>query len=147
MKLNRYILLDESRAMPFGKHIRNQTYDFDYYVGNKRLGISSNYSTEADNFLSEFFYNDQKLIVSQSSHNPRLRLETSSIPQMFVRDGRDRKEIVRLVDLLLNSEEVHAFVTTEKTSPDYPTILTFSQKMPPIHKYNNLSSITILLGN
>ncbi len=146
MKLKRYDLSDDDKAMFFGKHAIIRTYDYNYHIGKSGIGLSGNCSCEANSFLDIFLYADSRLIIAPNEYNPGIWIEGSNSANMWARDDGDVKQINRLNGLLLSDEPVHAFLTSMQKNPAYPTLLTFSRKAPPIHLYHEISPMEMILA-
>lgn len=135
MQLQRYLLKNKKKGVPFGEHFKENTWDYEWYMGENIIGIKNNPSTEAEAFMSEFLIREDKLIITPSKMLPVIARRSDSIGAMSGEDS-GIKEVRDLLTLIQLQETTHVYQSSEYEDGRNPRILTFSQRTPPKELFN-----------
>ena len=130
MNIQRYLRKGE-KTIDFGEYFIVNRWDFDWYMGENKIGISSNPSTEAEHFMQGFFVRDDELIIRPSEF-PCISRTSDKFATMRGKSSGIR-EINNLIELIQRQETTHAFIASKDGG--YTGICTFSPIEPPSELY------------
>ena len=142
MEIQTYLLRESKTMDSFGEYFNVNSWDFEWYLGEERIGITNNPSTEAESFMKGFLVREDKLIITPSDKRPMIQRKSDSYGRMRGNDG-GLKEISDLVDLIFSQEKTHVFQTLDKKRHD--KILTFSPTAPNEENYEPKIVIPIIV--
>ncbi len=134
MQLQRYLLKRNWLGIYFGEHFREHSWDYEWFIGENRIGVTNNPSTEAECFIDSFLVRDDELIMIPSQISPRIERKSD---QFGVMSGRSSgiKEVYDLIQLIRGQDTTHVCLTYENPEGGFPRILTFSTTAPPDRFY------------
>ena len=133
MQIQRYLTKDKAKVEAFGEHYKEHRLDFDWYIGDKKIGVTGNPSTEAECFIGGILVADDELIITPSQKRPKIQRASKSYAVMRGNDGC-LEEIGELVKLIQNNDLTHMYISSEKPE-GYAGILTFSPTEPSKELY------------
>lgn len=129
MHIQRHLLKDEQGEY-FGDHFRIRRYDYEWFMGEDRIGVESNFTSESQAFIAGFIVADDKLIIIPSKKSPSI-VRYESLMGRMRGDDSGKREIWDLIELITAQEETHAFVTSKHRDGHRGGVLTFSPIPPP----------------
>ena len=133
MQIQRYLTKDKAKVEAFGEHRKEHRWDFDWYIGDTKIGVTGNPSTEAECFIGGILVADDELIITPSQKRPRIQRASESYAVMRGNDG-GLEEIGELVKLIQGNDVTHMYLSSDRPE-GYPRILTFSPTEPSKELY------------
>jgi hypothetical protein len=128
MQIQRYLTKDKAKTEAFGEYFKENRWDFNWYIGDKKIGVTGNPSSEAECFMGGILVTDDELIITPSQKRPRIHRANRSYGVMRGTDG-GLEEIGELVELIRRAEVTHMYLSSVKPE-GYGEILTFSPTEP-----------------
>ena len=143
MQIQRYLAIDKTRVDWFGEHYERHKWDFDWYIGDNKLGIIGNPSTEAEFFIGGILVADDSLIITPSQKNPRIQRANERLAVMRGEEG-GIEEIYELIKLIQGKDVTHLYLSSSNPEDD-SRILTFSPIEPSkaLYKKGKILSVKI----
>lgn len=133
MQIQRYIPKDETKVETFGEHYKEHRWDFDWYIGDKKIGITGNPTTESQRFIGGILVADDELIITPSQRIPKIQRASEFYAVMRGNDG-GLEEIGELVKLIQSNDITHMYLSSDRPE-GYAEILTFSPTEPSKELY------------
>jgi len=133
MQIQRYVHKDKAKVDTFGEHYVEHRWDFDWYIGDNKIGVSGNPSKEAESFIGGILVADDELIITPSQKRPSIQRANRSYGVMRGNDG-GLEEIGELVKLIQGNDVTHMYVSSARPE-GYAGILTFSPTEPSKELY------------
>ncbi|MBW2998442.1 hypothetical protein KY321_02785 [Candidatus Woesearchaeota archaeon] len=112
----------------FGENFQINTWDFDWYMAEDKIGVRAKSSTEAEHFISGFLVRDDELIITDSEKYPKIVRASDNFARMSGRDSGP-KEISDLIALIKTQETTHVYMSQRN-------ILTFAYDAPSGELYD-----------
>jgi len=134
MEIQRHLQIKPDRGDYFGEYFTDHTWDFDWYFGENRIGVTNNPSTEAECFIGGFLVRDDNLIITPSKRSPKIVRASDSYGRMRGGDA-GKRNVYDLIELIIGQETTHAFITSAGEEGNNRSVLTFSQITPPRELY------------
>jgi hypothetical protein len=133
MYIQRYLAKDKAKVEAFGEHYNLYRWDFDWYIGEKKIGVIGNASAEAECFIDRILVADDKLIITPSQKRPIIERASESHAVMRGHDG-GLEEIGKLLNLIQSNKVIHMYLSSS-IPEGYDRILTFSPTKPSKELY------------
>lgn len=133
MHIQRYLAKDKAKVEAFGEHYKQYRLDFEWYIGDKKIGVIGQPSAEAECFLGGILDADDKLIITPSQKRPIIERASESHAVMRGYDG-GLEEIGKLVTLIQGNKVTYMYLSSDLPG-SYDRILTFSLTEPSKELY------------
>lgn len=78
--IQRYLSRDKISFEDFGDHYRQPRWDFNWYIGDEKIGVAGNPSTEAECFLRRILVDEDKLIITPNQIAPEYKEQVQIMP-------------------------------------------------------------------
>jgi len=127
MKIQTYVLKEGRERDTIGETFEVNTWDFNWYIGENRIGVTNNPSTEGESFMRGFLVRKDSITIVPSKKKPKIQRESESYGRMSGRSA-GIKEVYDLIELIQGQEVTHAYQATDEEG--YGRILTFSPMAP-----------------
>jgi|SRR3989344_619044 len=135
INIQRYLLREKNKGELFGD-IKSSIleYGWEWYFGDKKIGIVPRPTTESEVFYGGFLSADDELIVTKSNKYPGIERAKESMGRI---DNHEKgpENLKKLVELILSESETFVFLTFRNQKNSRPEILTFSKEKPTDELY------------
>jgi len=141
MELKRYLLKDREKGDYFGEYNKISTWDYNWFFGKDKIGVTGNASTEAECFIGGFLVREKDALdIEPSQVQPIIRRTSDPIGRMS-----GTEEVYNLIQLIQGQEVTHSYLSSPHENGKAPFILTFSKNAPSSELYNPGKSIPIFI--
>ena len=111
MQIQRHLLKDGEAMTPFGEHTYQHRPNFNWYIGDEKIGITGNPSTETQMFLGGILVQDGVLLITPHPKYPSIKREGISYATMGG-TGAGVEETNQLISLIQDAEVTHMYFTS-----------------------------------
>ena len=133
MRIQRYLTIDWAEVEIFGEHYKECRWDFDWYIGDNKIGVTGNFSIESEDFISGILVEDDELIITPSQKIPSIKRVGESYAVIGGNDG-GLEEVGELIKLIQGNDVTHMYLSSGKPK-GRAKILTFSPTEPSKELY------------
>lgn len=142
MLIQRYKPYNDAVLERFGEHTKKNSWDFTWYIGKDKIGITSNQSTEANMFMQGLLRSHDELLL-QPTHNTISRGDSSFARMATLTSGDEVKD---LIDLIRKNSTVHMYVASLDLDLDrilVDKVLVFSPFAPLSQFYAQITIMSV----